>query len=89
MDIFNTIQQSAHQYNIPDDFEGYGIPNFMAAHYILEGIPFTNDEDGDGEANIIKLGPTSLFPDIYLIVGNKMNPMQMYEEAGFRSVKYK
>jgi subtilisin family serine protease len=48
MDVFNAIQQSSSQYSNPDDLLGYGIPNFMTAHYILAGLPATNDEDGDG-----------------------------------------
>ena len=52
MEIFNAIEQSAHQYLSPDDLMGHGIPNFMTAHYILGGIPATNDEDGDGVADV-------------------------------------
>jgi hypothetical protein len=52
MEVFNAIQQSASQYSNPDDLLGYGIPNFMAAHYILAGIPVTNDEDGDGVPDV-------------------------------------
>jgi hypothetical protein len=52
MEVFNAIQQSASQYSNPDDLLGYGIPNFMAAHYILAGVPVTNDEDGDGVPDV-------------------------------------
>ena len=52
MEIYNAIQQSAHQYNAPDDFLGYGIPNFMNAHYILDGKSVTDDEDADGVPDV-------------------------------------
>lgn len=38
MQIFNAIQQSAHQYSDPDTLLGYGIPNFALASLISSGI---------------------------------------------------
>lgn len=35
-DIFNAIRMSANQYSTPDEFLGYGIPDFCMAHDILE-----------------------------------------------------
>jgi len=44
---------------------------------------------GLGGATITKLDATSYFDNIYLVKGAHMNPMQIYKEAGFESVKYK
>lgn len=38
MEIFNAIQESASQANSPDNFIGYGIPNFAIANALLSGI---------------------------------------------------
>lgn len=35
MEIFKSIEKSAHQYNNPDSLMGYGIPNFQFAQYLL------------------------------------------------------
>jgi hypothetical protein len=35
MDIFKSIEKSAHQYNNPDSLMGYGIPNFQLAYQFL------------------------------------------------------
>ena len=35
MEIFKAIEQSADQYENPDDMKGFGIPDFMEAHSIL------------------------------------------------------
>lgn len=44
MDILNAIQQSASQYNSPDDYIGFGIPDFWKAHEILLGNTTMNYE---------------------------------------------
>jgi hypothetical protein len=36
MEIYNAIEQSAHQYENPDFLIGYGIPNFTKAFGILK-----------------------------------------------------
>jgi len=38
MEIFKAIEQSADQYENPDDFKGFGIPDFMKAHGILARV---------------------------------------------------
>lgn len=38
MDIFHTIEASAHLFNTPDHLYGYGIPNFAYADLILSGF---------------------------------------------------
>ena len=53
MEIFNAIQESGSQANAPDNFLGYGIPNFMMAYYNLTGIAQDKDEDNDGVPDII------------------------------------
>lgn len=45
MEIFRAIEQSAHKYNNPDDFYGYGIPDFALASFILEGTVNVNDQN--------------------------------------------
>ena len=45
MEIFRAIEKSAHKYTNPDDFFGYGIPNFAMANLILSGyVPDNLDE---------------------------------------------
>jgi len=36
MEIYHAIEQSADHYNNPDNFTGYGIPNFANALYLLD-----------------------------------------------------
>lgn len=46
MEIFKSIEKSAHQYNNPDSLMGYGIPNFQLAQLLLtlnENEDFTKD----------------------------------------------
>lgn len=38
MDIFHAVEASAHKFQNPDGFYGYGIPNFAKANLILSGI---------------------------------------------------
>jgi len=38
MEIFKAIEQSADQYENPDDLKGFGIPDFMKAHGILARV---------------------------------------------------
>lgn len=47
MDIFHSIEQSAHKYNSPDDFFGYGIPNFAMANLILSGFTPSNLDESE------------------------------------------
>lgn len=72
MDVFNAIQQSSSQYSNPDNLLGYGIPNFMTAHYILAGLPVTNDEDGDGVPDVDDKCLLTPFP---VIVGTDGCPL--------------
>ena len=51
MEIFNAIQQSAHQYENPDYLVGYGIPNFTKAFGILKKARNTN-ADRDSLLNV-------------------------------------
>lgn len=47
MDIKSAIELSAHQYTNPDEFMGYGIPDFYKAYLILGGtnvFAFTEDK---------------------------------------------
>ena len=41
MDIIDAVQKSAHRYNSPDDFFGYGLPNFRKAYNFLMAQSFT------------------------------------------------
>lgn len=44
-DIIEAVRKSAHQYDSPDGFLGYGIPNFMNAHTaLLSALPATANE---------------------------------------------
>jgi hypothetical protein len=47
MDVFRAIEQSAHKYSNPDDFYGYGIPNFAKANLILRDINPTNKDESE------------------------------------------
>jgi hypothetical protein len=47
MDIFHSIEESAHKYNNPDDYFGYGIPNFAMANLILAGFTPSNLDESE------------------------------------------
>lgn len=47
MEIFNAIERSGNLYPDYNYFVGYGIPDFVYAHYILGGDKFTNIEDSE------------------------------------------
>lgn len=47
MDVFHAIERSAHKYNSPDEFYGYGIPNFAKAHLLLQGVNPTDSEQSE------------------------------------------
>lgn len=47
MDVFHAIEQSAHQYNNPDGFYGYGIPNFAKANLMLSGLNPNDPEQSE------------------------------------------
>ena len=47
MDIFHAVEASAHKYEKPDGFYGYGIPNFTKANLILSGINPTNPDKSE------------------------------------------
>lgn len=49
--IRNAIQQSASQYNNPDNYLGYGIPDFKKAYYLLSDYTI-NDKSTDQLLNI-------------------------------------
>lgn len=38
MDVFHAIEESADQFNTPNDDYGFGIPNFGLAHYFITGV---------------------------------------------------
>lgn len=42
IDVVNAIKKSASQYDNPDNFMGYGLPNFAAAELSLRDISFNN-----------------------------------------------
>ncbi len=54
MEILHAIEKSAHQYNNPDDFVGYGIPNFYRAHLYLSG---TIGENGPASDQLLGIYP--------------------------------
>ncbi|MGB0369357.1 MAG: S8 family serine peptidase, partial [Flavobacteriales bacterium] len=47
MEIFHAIEESAHQYTNPDEFFGYGIPNFAMANLILSGYSPTDISESE------------------------------------------
>lgn len=47
MDIFHAIQQSADRFNNPDDFYGYGIPNFAKANLMLKDINPSDEDESE------------------------------------------
>lgn len=52
MEIFRAIEQSAHKYNNPDDFYGYGIPDFALASFILAGTVDVKEQKSDFQFSI-------------------------------------
>jgi hypothetical protein len=73
MEIMQAIQQSASQYNNPDDYMGYGIPNYEAANNIL-GI---NEVALIENQMVVRVSPNpfkeSLFLSIDLIQSSLIN----------------
>jgi serine protease AprX len=64
MDVFRTIEKSAHQYNNPDSLLGFGIPNFELAVQLL-----ANKELGDLSQDFVKViypNPFKEYPIIQL-----------------------
>ncbi len=51
MEIFKAIEQSADQYENPDDLKGFGIPDFLEAHSILARTQ-VNQTAGDSIVNV-------------------------------------
>ncbi len=47
MQVIEAIQESAHKYNNPDEFFGYGIPNFAMANLILSGFSPSNLDESE------------------------------------------
>lgn len=47
MDVFHAIEQSADRYQNPDEFYGYGIPNFAKANLALKNIDPSNEEKSE------------------------------------------
>lgn len=47
MDIFHAIEASAHKFQSPDGYYGYGIPNFAKANLILSGINPTDPDKSE------------------------------------------
>lgn len=47
MDVFHAIEASAHKFNNPDGFYGYGIPNFAKANLLLSGINPTRADQSE------------------------------------------
>lgn len=60
MQVFDAIQQSADQYENPDDLKGYGIPNFAIAHLLLSGV----DPDNFSSDQLINIFPSPFNEDI-------------------------
>jgi serine protease AprX len=50
-EIIDAIKKSASQYNTPDKYLGYGIPNFPVAHKILSGFNVYN-KPGENSFNL-------------------------------------
>ncbi len=47
MEIFHSIEESAHLFSNPDHLYGYGIPNFAMANLILSGVVPRNIEEDE------------------------------------------
>ncbi|MFT4544532.1 MAG: serine protease AprX [Bacteroidia bacterium] len=47
MELLHAIEASSHKYNNPDQFYGYGIPNFAMANLILSGYSPTNLDESE------------------------------------------
>jgi len=62
MEVFEAIQQSADQYNNPDNLKGHGIPKFAMANVLLSGGNLMADADGDGVLDISDKCPGTPYP---------------------------
>ncbi len=47
MEVFHAIEESAHKFNKPDEYYGFGIPNFAMANLILSGFSPTNLDESE------------------------------------------
>lgn len=52
MEIFKAIEQSADQYENPDDMKGFGIPDFLEAHSILARTQLDQTATTDSIVNV-------------------------------------
>jgi subtilisin family serine protease len=67
MDIYNAICSSADRYYIPDDFYGYGIPNFSIADYLLKTA--NQSKAGNG----FKVFPNPFTDKFYIVFDEPVN----------------
>ncbi len=67
-EIMDAIRESAHQYQNPDSLLGYGIPDFAAAHAILNGVYTVNTI----KENALKIYPNPFKNSLHVLY-NAMN----------------
>lgn len=87
MEIFKAIEQSADQYENPDDLKGFGIPDFMKAHGILSRVSI-NETATDSIVNVfpnpfidgLSLEYFSVTEQEITITVHKLSGKRIYEE---------
>lgn len=87
MEIFKAIEQSADQYENPDDMKGFGIPDFLEAHSILARSQ-VNQIAGDSIVNVfpnpfiegLSLEFFSTTEQEIIVTVHKLSGKRVYEE---------
>ena len=87
MEIFKAIEQSADQYENPDDLKGFGIPDFMKAHGILSRVGIS-ESVSDSVVNVfpnpfiegLSLEYYSITEQEITVTVHKLSGKRIYEE---------
>ena len=72
--LFDAIEESASRYSSPDEFMGYGIPDFMVAHQLMTVI-----EEDDFSGGNINIFPNPFTDNIYISFEDKSGTIKEVE----------
>ncbi|OPZ95952.1 MAG: Subtilisin NAT precursor [Bacteroidetes bacterium ADurb.Bin408] len=81
LQIIDAVKQSANHYNAPDSLTGYGIPNFAAAHMLLNGVNIPSE----GYPLQVKIFPnpfTESFSVIFFSNDTQSLSLELYDING-------